>query len=405
MQGRERVAMAMRHEIPDRVPVMCQLAIGHYFINSGLPPYKIWFTSEGFAEALVLLQRRYRFDGILVNMPGRPADLLDGVRSVEDHRDGQHLTWQDGSVTVLPWDDNAYHVMPDGSKPPRADFATLEPDHLEALDDLTGYIWGIYHVPKLAGRRGTGPLDEIPSYFFRTLDMVRSLAGEDISIHGEVFSPFTHFVELIGYENALVSLLADSEKAHALLARLTVATTTWAVAQAKHGVDAVLISSAFAGGPFLSPRMYRQFVVPYERQVTEAIKATGVPVYTHTCGSIGDRLSLMVETGTLGIDTLDPPPLGNTELGDAKTLIGDKVFIKGNMNAVELLGYATPEQVVEHAVGRIRIGMPGGGYILSTACSVAPHVEPWKLELLTPLADAVGTYHSLPKETKDGVQI
>jgi hypothetical protein len=26
--------------------------------------------------------------------------------------------------------------------------------------------------------------------------------------------------------------------------------------------------------------MYRQFVLPYERRVTNAIKATGVPVYT-----------------------------------------------------------------------------------------------------------------------------
>lgn len=37
-------------------------------------------------------------------------------------------------------------------------------------------------------------------------------------------------------------------------------------------------------------------------------------------------------------------------------------------------------------------GMPGGGYILSTACSVAPRVQPWKLDLLTPLAEKIGRY-------------
>ena len=111
-----------------------------------------------------------------------------------------------------------------------------------------------------------------------------------------------------------------------------------------------------------------------------------------TCGSIGDRLELMVETGTQGVDTLDPPPLGNVELVDAKRQIGERVFIKGNMNAVALLTYTTAEQVIAHAADRIRIGMPGGGYILSTACSVAPRVEPWKLELLTPLAEQIGHY-------------
>lgn len=118
-----------------------------------------------------------------------------------------------------------------------------------------------------------------------------------------------------------------------------------------------------------------------------AVKAVGVPVYTHTCGRIGDRLELMAETGTDGIDTLDPPPLGNVELAEAKRRIGDRLFIKGNMNSVALLAYQTKEQVIAEAAERIRIGMPGGGYILSTACSVSPHVEPWKLELLAPLAE------------------
>jgi uroporphyrinogen-III decarboxylase len=149
---------------------------------------------------------------------------------------------------------------------------------------------------------------------------------------------------------------------------------------------AVLISSAFAGGSFISPRMYCEFVVPYERRVTDAVQALGVPVYTHICGKIGDRLELLVETGTQGIDTLDPPPLGNVELAEAKRIIGSRLFIKGNLNSVALLAYQTPEQVVAQAGACLRAGAPGGGYILSTACSVAPRVEPWKLELLAQVA-------------------
>ena len=50
MNSRERVASAMRHEIPDRVPVMCQLALGHYFLHSGHAPADIWFDSEVFVR-------------------------------------------------------------------------------------------------------------------------------------------------------------------------------------------------------------------------------------------------------------------------------------------------------------------------------------------------------------------
>jgi len=390
MNGRERMALAMRHQEPDRVPVMCQLALGHYFLNVNLPPYAIWFTSEGFAQALVSLQRRYRFDGILINLPGRPANILQDVLAIAATPAGQRLTWRNGDVTLIPWDDNPQHFPADPARPPRADLTTLDPDRLDCLDDLPGYVWNIYHVPRLAGKTQPGPLRAVPDYFCRTIDLVRVEVGDAVSIHGEVFSPFTHLLELLGYEEALMALLTDRAKVHALLERLATASVTWAVAQARHGVDAVLISSAFAGGSFISPQMYREFVLPYERRVTEAVKATGVPVYTHTCGKIGDRLELLAETGTLGIDTLDPPPLGNVDLAEAKRRIGDRLFIKGNLNSVALLAYQTKEEVIAEAARCLRVGQPGGGYILSTACSVAPRVEPWKLELLVPLAEEWG---------------
>ena len=58
----------------------------------------------------------------------------------------------------------------------------------------------------------------------------------------------------------------------------------------------------------------------------------GVPVYTHTCGDIGDRLELMAETGIDGIDTLDPPPLGSVELPTPTAASADRVFFKGNID-------------------------------------------------------------------------
>ena len=133
MNSRERMAAAMRLGQPDRVPVMCQLAMGHTFLHGGGAPHEIWFDSEAFAEALVTLQRRYRFDGILVNLPGRPPDLLDRAARIERTPEGERLTWRNGDVTFFPWDDNPHHTAA-GGPPARADFATLDPDALEAED-------------------------------------------------------------------------------------------------------------------------------------------------------------------------------------------------------------------------------------------------------------------------------
>jgi MtaA/CmuA family methyltransferase len=393
MNGRERIGLAMQHKEPDRVPVMCQLALGHYFLNTGIAPHEIWFTSEGFAEALVMMQKRYQFDGILINLPGRPRNVLSEIKKVERIKKGELVTWRNGHVTIIPWDDNGQYVY--SARPElqqRADLTMLDPDHLEMIDQYPGYVWGTYHIPWLADKNDLGPMNEVPDYFLDTIDLVRAKTNGEISVHGEVFSPFTHYLELIGYQNAIIGLVKNKEKVKALLERFADASIAWAVAQAKRGVDAVLISSAFAGGGFMSPKMYAEYVLPYERRVVDAVKEFSIPVYTHTCGKIGDRLELMEQTGTMGIDTLDPHPLGNVALADAKNGVGKRLFLKGNMNSVSILEYTTKAEVVAEATERIQIGMPGGGYILSSACSIAPRVEPWKIELLTPLAKEIGCY-------------
>ena len=392
MNSRTRVSLTMQHKEPDRVPVMCQLSLGHYLLNTRIAPHELWFISEALAEAMVTLQRRYRFDGILVNVPGRPDNFLENVAKIERISDGEWLTWRNGDRTFLPWDDMAHHYPADQSKPGRADFSALDPDKMENIDDYPGYLWNTYHIQALPGKRGRGPLVEIPDYFLNTLRSVKAKAGPEVSIHAEVFSPLTLFMELFGYEEALIGLITNPAKSHAVLERLSQAVVLWAQALTREGPDAVLISSAFVGAPFLSRKLYKEFVVPYENQVASAVKHSGTAVYTHTCGRIGDRLDLMLETGTQGIDTLDPPPLGNGDLAAAKRDFGQQLFFKGNMNSVAILDYKTEAEVITEATSRIEIGKPGAGYILSTACSVAPRVEPWKIELLTPLAEKIGRY-------------
>jgi len=341
----------------------------------------------------VKLQKRYQFDGILVNLPGRPRNVLDQIKSVEKTPEAELVTWRNGHVTIMPWDDSPQHVY--SARPglqPRADFSKMEPDHLENIDQYPGYVWNTYHVPYLDGKQDPGPLHDVPEYFLDTIDAVSARVDNTVSVHGEVFSPFTHYLELFGYQDALIGLVMDKGKAEAILDRLTDASVAWAIAQARHGVDAVLISSAFAGAGFISPEMYEDYVLPFERRVVEAVRAESVVVYTHTCGKIGDRLELMEATGTLGIDTLDPPPLGDVELSEAKQGIGSRLFLKGNMNSVSLLEYTTEEQVISEAGTCLQIGKVGGGYILSSACSIAPGVEPWKIELLVPLAEELGRY-------------
>ena len=388
MNSKQRIAAAMRHEPVDRVPVMCQLAIGHYLLNTDVTPVEIWYTSEGFARALIELQGRYRFDGLLINLLGHDPDWMRYVQRVETAEDGgQTVLFKNGDKARCPADDNVHHLRAGGYQRPTIN--EVNPDKIY-YDDPHGL--GSLKYPFYFGLEPyqADPGDYWPDYLFRTIDMVIDQVGETVSVHGEIFAPFTHLMELFGYQQALMYLLDDPAKVHAILAAYTRGTIDLGLRQARRGVDAVLISSAFAGGGFISPGQYEEFVLPYEEQIVSRIKQEGVPVYTHTCGDIGDRLELMVATGIDGIDTLDPPPLGSIDLEDAKRRVGDRVFFKGNVDPVNTLLNKSSTDVRQDARWRLEVGSVGSGYILSSACSVSPRVAPENLTALVEASEQFG---------------
>jgi uroporphyrinogen-III decarboxylase len=380
MNGKQRMAAAMRHEPVDRVPVMCQLAVGHYLLNTDLTPVEVWFTSEGFAEALVTLQQRYSFDGILINLLGTDPDWMRYVTQIETADNGsQTVTFRNGDRAQCPCDDNAHHFPAQGRTIPAP--REIDPNQL-FYDDPHGL--GGLKYPFYFGLEPYRPQrdDYWPDYVFRTIDLVLDRVGQQVSVHSEVFSPWTQYMELVGYESGLMHVLDDPQHVHAILDAYTEGTAELAVRQAQRGVDAVLISSAFAGGGFISPEQYEEFVLPYERRVAQALASAGTITYTHTCGKIGDRLELMAATEIRGIDTLDPPPLGTVELEDAKRRVGQQLFFKGNIDPVNTLLNKDRAFVREDALRRLAIGSRGGGYILSSACSVSPRVRPENLTVL-----------------------
>lgn len=392
MRSKERMALAMRLGQPDRVPVMCQLALGHYFLNAGIDAIEIWHSSEAFAEALIKLQRLYRFDGILVNLPGRDPNWRKYIKRIEKRGGQKIIFWLNGWVSLCPPDDNP-HVLRENGQEFHARLDEIEPEKLFYLEphDLGGLKYPFYW-----GFSGELPVFEDPENFFPpwhydTIKYLIDRVGQEISIHGEIFSPFSQLLEILGYEAGFLAMRKEPAKFKACLEALTRGTIAYGLGLAAHGVEAILISSALAGGHFISPQHYREFVLPYEKMVIEGIKAKyDLPIYTHICGKIGDRLELIAETGTNGIDTLDPPPLGNVDLAEAKKRVGKRLFLKGNIDPVNVVLKGTAEEVLEAARRCLEAAREGGGYILSTACSVPPHAPPANVMMLHKAVDLYG---------------
>ena len=377
LTSKERVRLAMDAGVPDRVPVMCQMSIGHMLLQTGRSAAAFWNSAETFVEGLLALRRSYRFDGLLVSLHGHSPEWEKGVVRAARDGAGEVVHWRNGDATIYPPDDLPRHVPAAEREVPSLD--GFDPASIPEEIDFIPVSQGLDF-----------PID--PEHRFDSIDLVVASSGREHSVHGEVTSPFDYYLRLFGHSQALIGLVDFPDAALGVLDRYTEGIIRLARGMIACRVDAVKVSSPYAGSGFISPRFYRKFVLPFETRIARAARDMGVPAYIHTCGKVGDRLEMMAEAGFAGVECLDPPPLGDVELAEAKRRVGGRMFIKGNLDPVHVLLGSTEERVRQAAKSTLESGKPGGGYILSTACSIAPRTPRRNVRALADIAEQYGIY-------------
>jgi uroporphyrinogen-III decarboxylase len=379
MTPKKRINLAMNLQKPDRVPLMCQFSYGSMLQQLNPDPVEFWYDKNVFADGLIELCKKFRFDGILVSLHGHfdnwknkiiKSELIDGenIRLTFADRTEVH------SSSELP-----FVTFREKRVPPDIEDLDIEKDIPSIID----------YIPVSNNLHFELDINNL----FEIFDIIYKKVGEEYSIHGEVTSPFDYLLDLMGHENGLISLLMNPDKCHAVLNKYAHGIRDIAEKMCEKQIDAIKLSSPFAGMGFISSEQYSEFVLPYETIINEAVRKKGKHVYTHTCGSIGDRLEIMSDSKTSGLECLDPPPIGNVDLPNAFERIGNKLFIKGNIDSVNTLLFADDKKAEDDVVKIIETGKnKGKGFILSTACSIAPKVTAGRLGMLYELVDKYGWY-------------
>ena len=378
MTPRDRIRMAMELKHPDRVPLMCQFSYG--FINqqlkgTGTSPMEIWLDAHKYIEGLLTLRDRFNFDGILVSVHGHHENWRSRIEKKELVNGLEVATFSDRRETY-PDDDL-----------PSAEFFNKAPVDISSMD-IDKLPKEIEFTPASSDCHGF--IDE--NNPFLAFDLIDEKVKGKYSIHGEVMSPFDYLLDLLGYENALLALLIEPEKCKLILQRFTDGIVRLLDGMCRKNIDAIKISSPFAGMGFISPDQYLEFEQPFLKQIVETISRFGKHSYIHTCGHINDRLEYMRDTGTSGLECLDPPPIGNVDLQGAFNRIGPDMFIKGNIDPVHTLYDGTAETISKDITERLKIGKQNPGFILSSACSIAPKTPAENILMLHNLVEEHGYY-------------
>ncbi len=362
-----RMSTAMNLGIPDRVPVMCQFSIGHMLLQLKVSPAEFWFDPEVFAHGLLALRALYGFDGILISLHGHNPHWRNDVQSRRLTNQGEEVLWKNGDKTICRSDDLPQQI--NAIERAQPDIEAMHSSNLPPTLDYIPVSQGLHFR-----------ID--PDHRFDIFKTVTAEVAGKFSLHGEITSPFDYFLDHFGYQEGLVALIETPEKSKQVLAHFTSLLKILALEMCETGIDAIKLSSPFAGAGFISPKSYAEFVLPFEREIIRVVRRKNVHMYLHTCGAIADRISLMLASGASGLECLDPPPLGDVGLEDAARIMRGKAFIKGNIDSVNLLLLGTDEEISADAKRKIGIGKVMGGFILSTACSIAPRAPKEKILLL-----------------------
>ena len=379
LTSKERMNCAMDLQRPDKVPLMCQFSIGSMLQQLKPDPVEFWYDKNIFADGLVKLCKIFKFDGILVSLHGHSDNWKNELIKKEQLDGGRcKLIFKD-RIEIHSLDDLPFVTFQEPQIPCAIEEIDIDKDILSVID----------YIPVSNNLRFHLDTNNL----FEIFDIIYQKVGEEYSIHGETTSPFDYFLDLLGLQNGLISLIMNPDKCKSILDKFTNGVLEIAVKMCNKHIDAIKVSSPFTGMGFISLDQYKEFILPYEERIIKAIRKKGKHVYIHTCGSIGDRLELMRESNASGLECLDPPPIGNVDLNDAFERVGGDLFIKGNIDSVNSLLYADEEKAVRDVLQIIETGKTKGkGFILSTACSIAPTVTKERLSMLSQMIEKYGYY-------------
>lgn len=132
-------------------------------------------------------------------------------------------------------------------------------------------------------------------------------------------------------------------------------------------------------GPLLSPAMFGRQVAPFFRErIRRTRELTGCYYWHHTCGSVAALLDQLIDCG---VEILNPVQTSATgmEPGQLKARFGDRLVFWGAVDVQQFLRLASPAEVTAGVRELVRVLGADGGYVSAPGHQVQDDVPPENL--------------------------
>ncbi|HTL28284.1 MAG TPA: uroporphyrinogen decarboxylase family protein [Tepidisphaeraceae bacterium] len=201
--------------------------------------------------------------------------------------------------------------------------------------------------------------------------------------------PWQEFCEMVGTERAIFWAIDDPPFVHHFLDAITKRKVDYVhreMGGAKY--DLIEHGGGAASSTVISPEMFDEFCVPYDRRIIDALHEQGFPVVYHTCGGMLAILDHIPRNGCDASETLSPRGVGGDIGGESrlrvKEVLGSQVSLIGGIDQGAVLTNGSPPQIAQQVQECFATFGAGGGYI----CSASDHFFHTPVENLKALARA-----------------
>jgi len=188
---------------------------------------------------------------------------------------------------------------------------------------------------------------------------------------------FMPLMNMMGFTEGLAAMAEEPEIVHEMFTFMA-DFYCYGIEQTidRYPVDIFTIvdDTAAQKNPFISPKMYKELVKPYQARICSYAQERGIPVMMHDCGRCEDFID---DWRDFGVNSWNPAQVYN-DLDGIKKKYGNSLVLIGCWDSQGEAGFIeTPEDVVRQAVRDTidRYG-PGGGFMFWGSVYGSPD-NPW----------------------------
>ena len=382
MNSRQRIAAALRHEEPDRVP----------FDLSSTPVTGIHVRAyEGLRRALGLPQQAPAIYHMMQQLAIVGEDVHEALDT--DARGSRPLPPTSWKLQV--WREDGYEYFTD-------DWGITRCRQLDG-----GQYFDLCHSP-LAAAASPRDIERYPfpepdeearfALLPQQAQVVRD-SGRAFVLGGICAGMMEMGQWLRGYEPFFCDLAADRALAEALCDKITeLKMRYWdrALDLVGHQVDVIQEGDDYGAqrGLQVAPPVWREVFKPRLRQLFDFIhqRAPGVPVFFHSCGAIRDIIPDLIE---VGVDALNPVQVAAAGMDsrELKRDFGDALsFWGGGVDTQRVLPLGSPQEVRDEVRRRIDDLAPGGGFVFAAVHNIQGDVPPENILAMRQALAEYGAY-------------